>query len=104
MNVQRDRGSEDNAEIWLRAADGGIRIILAELAESSGRANVLWSRAIDVLSTNPDQALTWLVELEIQLEHSVRPELEDTLKVVREGMARLDAELPEDTSVGSSPG
>lgn len=103
MDKGHQGGGKVSAETWPRGEDGEIRIILAELAESSGLANALWARAIDVLARDPDQAQTWLVDLEIRLEHFVRPELEDTLKVVREGIRRLDAELPDGPEPEAGP-
>ena len=103
MTARHRRGGKSDAETWLRTKDNiGARIILAELAESAGRANALLARALDILSTNPDQAMKCLVDLEIQLEHFVRPELEDTLSFVREGIDRLAAELPGDESEDES--
>lgn len=103
MNAENRAPTAPEAEAWLRAEDAGIRIILAEFAEYAGRANVLWSRALDVLSTNPDMSLSWLIDLEILLENLVQVEIDDTLKVVREGLERLADELPDDGAATEEP-
>ena len=47
--------------------------------------------------------MKWLVDLEIQLEQFIRPELEDSLTFVREAMERLSAELPDDEPENEAP-
>lgn len=83
------------AEVWLGEKDPGIRMIAAEMAEYAGRANVLWAQALDSVATDPDRALARLIDLEILLESLMQLEIDDILKVVREGSERLAGELPD---------
>ena len=79
--------TEPRAEVWLRERDPGIRITAAEMAEYAGRVNVLWARALDVVASDPDWSMSNLVDLQILLENHLPLEIEDILKVVREGRA-----------------
>lgn len=96
MTDQAGIPTEPRAEVWLRERDPGIRIIAAEMAEYAGRVNVLWARVLDVVASDPDWSLSRLVDLQILLENHLPLEIEDILKVVREGTERLAAELPDD--------
>lgn len=96
MTEKADISTEPRADVWLRERDPGIRIIAAEMAEYAGRVNVLWARALDVVASDPDWSLSRLVDLQILLENHIPLEIDDILKVVREGTERLAAELPDD--------
>jgi hypothetical protein len=73
--------------------DPGTRIILAELAESAGRANVLWSRAVDVIATDPAWSMKWLAELDVLLRQIVTVEIDDALLAVESVIEAFDREL-----------
>jgi hypothetical protein len=88
--------STPDAKAWLREKDGGVRIIAAEMAEYAGRVNVLWTLALEGLESDPDGALTKLVEITILLENHLPLEIQDILSVATEGSERLAAEAPTD--------
>ena len=84
-----------SAADYLKARDPEIRVILAELAESAGKANWHWSLAVEYIDQYPEKALEHLVKLEILLEHHIHLERLDTIRATRAASARLDRELPD---------
>lgn len=89
---------------WLREKDGGVRIIAAEMAENAGRVNVLWTLALEALESDPDVAVSKLVEITILLENHLPLEVEDILAVAKEGSERLAEELAADIQERSPGG
>ena len=81
---------------YLETVDPTIRLILAELAENSGRVARAWSMAVLSVRSNPERALEELVNAEIHLDNHIRIELADALRAVRAASNRLDRELPDD--------
>ncbi len=92
-----------SAADYLEKHSLGVSIILAELAESAGAVSRSWNLAVASARSNPDQALTHLVEAEIRLDNHVRLELADTLRPIRAASARLDRELPDDDATTLPP-
>lgn len=82
----------------------GVSIILAELAESAGAIGRSWNLAVELARREPEAALQHLVDAEIRLDTFVRSELADTLRPIRQSIARLDAELPDRDEDGPDPG
>lgn len=75
-----------------------VSIILAELVESAGLVARSWQLAVGSVATDPERALQHLVDAQVRLENHVRLERIDTLKVIRQAIRKLDAELPDDGS------
>ena len=72
-----------------------MRVIAAEMAENAARINLLWALTLDAVASDPDVALSRLVDIQILLEIPMPLEIEDLLAVVTEGCARLAAGLPD---------
>lgn len=88
---------------YIEQNDEFMRIILGELAENSARINLWWTFARNHAREQPDAALQDLADAEVHLNHHVRLELSDSLRVIRSAMNRLDAELPDDDDHSSDP-
>lgn len=88
--------SRPDAKQWIRSRDPSIRIIAAEMIENAGRVNLLWNQAIAHLESEPADALTRLVDIEILLESHIRIERRDLLAAVRQGAERLANALPDE--------
>jgi len=65
------------------------------MAENAARINLLWALTLDAVASDPDVALSRLVDIQILLEIPMPLEIEDLLAVVTEGCARLAAGLPD---------
>ena len=73
-----------------------METILGEMVENAQKALAGWRLARERVRDDPDQALTDLVEAEIDLDISIRIERADALRVIRAALNRLDRELPDD--------
>lgn len=87
---------------YIERHDGEMRIILGELVEYAGKINIWWTFARNQARKHPEAALTNLIDAEIHLDHHVRLELTDSLRVIRAAVKRLGAELPDDGDDHSS--
>lgn len=106
MTAEHRDPTEDLREIerWLRDQDGEVRVILAEFAEAAGRANVLWTRALNAVKEDPDWSWSRLADLEVLLESIVQVEIDDLLKVLNEASERFEAALPDDDTPAEAAG
>jgi len=84
-----------SAAEYLHRRDAEVRVILAELAESAGKAAWDWALAVEYIDKDPEKALEHLVELEILLKHHIHLERLDTIRATRAALSRLDRELPD---------
>jgi hypothetical protein len=87
---------KEKAADYIDRADGEVRLILAELAESAGAVARSWSLALFEAHRDPERAVEHLIDAEIRLDNHVRLELADTLRHIRAALKRFDAELPDD--------
>jgi hypothetical protein len=75
-------------------AHGEVAIILGELVESATIAADSWARAVALVRSDPDAALTALVSAEIQLDIPIRLQRIDSLRPIRRAGELLDRDLP----------
>jgi len=85
-----------SAADYLASRDGEARIIFSEMAESAAIVARAWTSVAQLVTTNPDEALTALIEAKIRLESFLPIEVEDGLRIVQELATLIDRELPDD--------
>jgi len=72
-----------------------LDLILDELGGSAAAVARFWATAVKLAATDPMGALGALADAEVRLNHGVRLELSDSLRVIRAAMDRFDHELPD---------
>lgn len=97
MKTRSKKGAAD----YLVNRDDEVRIILAELAESTGVVAFHWSLAVVEARRDRASALKHLVDSETRLTQFVRLEVTDALSAIRAAISRLETELATQDAPGS---
>jgi hypothetical protein len=79
----------------LRREDPLARVILADLAEASGKAARYWNLAVEYGSTDLDAAFSRLADLDVLINSIIAPNLEELRGIVSTIIDRLDVEVPD---------
>jgi hypothetical protein len=70
--------------------DSGLLHLLADIAETSGRAVGSWASFVDLRAKSPELAMTHLVDLHISLEMVIQPDVLSALTEVKAIRAAID--------------
>jgi hypothetical protein len=84
------RASSEHAVSLIRAHDGEMRVILAELAENAGRLASNWAGVLSTVSDDYTYARRTLYDMEVALAHIVLQEQKDALKIVRSSIRVIE--------------
>lgn len=79
----------------MRLNDAHLKVVLAELEESTTVVRLGWPRALELVDSDPEKALEALVDIQIQLRNFARLEVLELLRLVVLFSNRLDKELPD---------
>ena len=86
-----------SADAYIDRHSTEVGVILAELAESAGKANGAWLLAVEAARRGDlDHAETKIIEADIALDISVRVCRQDSRRIMQKALQLLARDLPDD--------